>query len=122
MNRLHVISAKDAAGPTADVFNSIKRSLGMVPNAFLVAGTNSPLALEAALALDAALHKASLSIKEIEIIKLTVSQESGCDYCLAAHTMISKGAGLAEVEILAARHGTPSGQCHQLWKLSINII
>ena len=45
MNRLHVISAKDAAGPTADVFNSIKRSLGMVPNAFLVAGTNSPLAL-----------------------------------------------------------------------------
>lgn len=109
MNRLHVISAKDAAGPTADVFNSIKRSLGMVPNAFIVAGTNSPLALEAALALDAALHKASLSIKEIEIIKLTVSQESGCDYCLAAHTMISKGAGLAEVEILAARHGTPSG-------------
>lgn len=99
MNRLHVISAKDAAGPTADVFNSIKRSLGMVPNAFLVAGTNSPLALEAALALDAALHKASLSIKEIEIIKLTVSQESGCDYCLAAHTMISKGAGLAEVNI-----------------------
>ena len=80
MNRLHVISAKDAAGPTADVFNSIKRSLGMVPNAFLVAGTNSPLALEAALALDAALHKASLSIKEIEIWEKLqdISRKSWC--------------------------------------------
>jgi uncharacterized peroxidase-related enzyme len=109
MNRLNVTGVDDATGHSAEVFASIKRAFGGVPNAFLVAGTNSPLALEAALALDSALHKGSLSVKEIEVIKLAVSQASGCDYCLAAHTVIGKGAGLKDDEILAARHNTPSG-------------
>lgn len=109
MNRLNVTGVNEATGRTADVFNSIKRSIGSVPNAFLVAGSNSPLALEAALALDAALHKGSLSLKEIEVIKLAVSQASHCDYCLAAHTVIGKGAGLTEAEIIGVRHLTPSG-------------
>ncbi|MHC8324568.1 carboxymuconolactone decarboxylase family protein [Pseudomonas sp. B14-6] len=109
MNRLNVVSVDEATGHTAEVFASIKRAFGAVPNAFLVAGTNSPLALEAALALDGALHKGSLSVKEIEVIKLAVSQTSGCDYCLAAHTVIGKGAGLKNDEILAARHSTSSG-------------
>jgi AhpD family alkylhydroperoxidase len=81
----------------------------MVPNAFATIGSNSPVALEAALNLDAALGKSSLSAKQIEVIKLAVSAVAHCDYCLAAHTMIGKHAGLSRETILAVRHGQPSG-------------
>jgi AhpD family alkylhydroperoxidase len=57
-------------------------------------GSNSPVALEAALNLDGALRKSSLSAKEIEVVKLAVSQQALCDYCLAAHTLMGGKAGL----------------------------
>lgn len=41
-------------------------------------------------------------------IKLAISQETGCDYCLAAHTVIGRGAGRSKDQILAARHGHAS--------------
>ena len=108
MNRLHTVSIVEATGPAAQVFSSIKAAIGSVPNTFLTAGTNSPLALSAALALDAGVHKGSLSAKEIEVIKLAVSEVSSCDYCLAAHTAIGKQAGLSREAVLAARFGQPS--------------
>lgn len=108
MNRLHTASMVDATGPAAQVFSSIKAAIGSVPNAFLTAGSNSPLALSAALALDASVHKGSLSVKEIEVIKLAVSEVSSCDYCVAAHTAIGKQAGLSRAAMLAARFGQPS--------------
>ena len=108
MNRLHTVSIVEATGPAAQVFSSIKAAIGAVPNAFLTVGSNSPLALSAALALDASVHKGSLSVKEIEVIKLAVSEVSNCDYCLAAHTAIGKQAGLSREAVLAARFGKPS--------------
>jgi AhpD family alkylhydroperoxidase len=51
------------------------------------------------------LKKGGLSSAEIEAIKLTVSQAYGCDYCLAAHTLLGKKAGLSEEETLDIRRG-----------------
>lgn len=51
----------------------------------------------------------SLSAREIEIIKLAVSEVSGRDYFLAAHTLMGKKAGLNREAILALRRGQPSG-------------
>jgi AhpD family alkylhydroperoxidase len=90
------------------LFSAIKGALGKVPNAYVTIGSNSPLALEAALNLDAALRKSSLSAKEIEVVKLAVSQDAQCDYCLAAHTLMGGKAGLSADAIVAVRHGQPS--------------
>lgn len=109
MNRLFTTTVAEATGPAASLFASIKGAIGMVPNAFLTAGSNSPVALGAALALDGTLHNASLSVKEIEVIKLAVSEYAQCDYCIAAHTAISKKAGLSREAILGYRHAQPSG-------------
>lgn len=109
MNRLLTIPVAQASGPSAAIFTSIKNAIGMVPNAFVTAGTNSPLALGAALALDATLHKGSLSVKEIEVIKLAVSEHVKCDYCIAAHTAIGKKSGLGKEAILGFRHAQPTG-------------
>jgi uncharacterized peroxidase-related enzyme len=109
MSRLHTIAPAEATGPAAKLFAAIKGAIGMVPNAYATIGANSPVALEAALNLDASLRQSSLSAKQIEVIKLAVSQDAGCDYCLAAHTAVAKRAGLSGEAIVAVRHGRSSG-------------
>jgi uncharacterized peroxidase-related enzyme len=109
MNRLNTQPVSEASGQAAQLFASIKGATGMVPNAYVAIGTNSPLALQAVLNLADAETKSSLSGKEIESIKLAVSEVSGCDYCLAAHTLVSKKKGLSREAILGLRHGRPSG-------------
>ena len=109
MTRLFTQPVSDATGPAAQLFGAIKGAVGMVPNAFRDIGNNSPVALEAALQLDGALRKSSLSAKDIEVIKLAVSEAAACDYCLAAHTLIAGKAGLSAAAIHAARSGQPSG-------------
>jgi uncharacterized peroxidase-related enzyme len=108
MSRLATQGA-NATGRSAELFGAIKSKLGKLPNAYDAIGSNSPVALEALLNFDAALANTSLSKQEIEVIKLAVSEVAGCDYCLAAHTLMGKMAGLAPDAILAARRGTDSG-------------
>ncbi len=64
--------------------------MGKVPNAYLTIGGHSPAALQQALAHNAMLHKGSLSAQQLEAINLSVSEATGCDYCLAAHTLMAK--------------------------------
>lgn len=109
MSRLHTIPVDQATGRSAELFHAIGASLGRVPNAYAAIGANSPLALEAALALDGALRKSSLSAREIEIVKLSVSAVAGCDYCLAAHSMMGRHAGLSRDAVAALRAGGPTG-------------
>ncbi len=109
MDRLFTQPASAATGAAAQLFAAIQGAIGKVPNAYLALGNNSPVALEAALNLDGALKKSSLSAKDVEVIKLAVSETAGCDYCIAAHTMIGGMAGLSADAMRAARAGTSSG-------------
>ena len=109
MTRLNTVNIAQATGAAANLFASIKKAIGAVPNAFATIGTNSPIALQAFLNLDAAVEKGSLSKKETEVIKLAVSESVACDYCLAAHTLVGKKSGLSREQIVAVRHGKPSG-------------
>ncbi len=109
MTRLNTVNIAQATGASAEIFASIKKAIGAVPNTFATVGTNSPIALQAFLNLDAAVDKGSLSKKETEVIKLAVSEAVACDYCLAAHTLIGKKSGLTGDQIIAVRHGNPSG-------------
>jgi uncharacterized peroxidase-related enzyme len=109
MTRLHSVPVTEATGHAAQIFAAIKGAVGMVPNAYVGVGSNSPHALEAVLNLDAALKKGSLSGRDAEAVKLIVSQVAECDYCLAAHTTIGKMHGLAPATMSALRRGEPSG-------------
>lgn len=109
MTRLYTQAVAEATGKSAQLFGAIKSAVGMVPNAYANIGNNSPLALEAALNLDGALRKSSLSAQDLEAIKLAVSEVAGCDYCLAAHTLFAKKAGLSGEAIVDLRHGQASG-------------
>lgn len=109
MSRLHTQSVADASGPAAPLFAAIRRALGKVPNAYATVGSNSPLALEGVLHLEATLARSTLDAREREVIKLAVSEVALCDYCLAAHTQMAKKIGVDGAAIVALRHGQPSG-------------
>src|SRR3954451_23617524 len=109
MARLHTIALSEATGRAAELFDVVKSTVGKVPNSYVGIGANSPVALEAVLSLEGSLKRSSLSAMDIEVVKLVVSQTTGCDYCLAAHTLMSKKIGLSRDAILALRQVQPSG-------------
>ncbi|MEO6684429.1 MAG: carboxymuconolactone decarboxylase family protein, partial [Dyadobacter sp.] len=50
-------------------------------------------------------RKSTLTAKEREIINLVVSEVNECEYCLAAHTGLSKIRGFSDAQILEIRSG-----------------
>jgi uncharacterized peroxidase-related enzyme len=113
MTRLTTINPADATGPAAELFANIKKAVGKVPNLFATIGTHSPAALGAMLAVDAVIGKSSLSKIDVETIKLAVSEVAGCDYCIAAHTLMGKMAGLSPEAMRAVRAGTTTGDARR---------
>src|SRR6201997_3934721 len=109
MSRLPVPTLESATGATAEIYAQIKKSIGNVPNTFAAIGAHGPAALKAMLAADAVLASGSLSKRDQETIKLVVSGVVGCDYCEAAHSLLSYFAALKPDEIKNIRDGKPTG-------------
>jgi len=83
------------------IFDQMKNSFGTVPNLYATFALNDT-ALPDYLALQN--RKSTLTGKEREIINLVVSQVNECNYCLPAHTFISKKMhGFSDGEILEIR-------------------
>jgi uncharacterized peroxidase-related enzyme len=109
MSRLTTIRPEEATGAAAEVFAKIKKTVGKVPNTYATVGTHTPEALSAALAFDAAVAASTLGKADIEVIKLAVSEYVGCDYCVAAHTLMGKLAGLSADDMKQVRAGVATG-------------
>jgi uncharacterized peroxidase-related enzyme len=106
MSRLSSIKPEAATGEAAELFAKIRKAVGKVPNAYATIGTHSPAALCSMLATDAAVASGALSKTEI---KLAVSEVAGCDYCVAAHTLVGKIAGLSPDTMKQVRAGESTG-------------
>ena len=109
MSRLSVPSFESATGPTAEVYAQIKTAIGTIPNTFAAIGAHGPGALKAILLADSVLSAGSLSKRDQETIKLVISGVAGCDYCVAAHSLLGKLAGLNGDELKNIRDGKPTG-------------
>jgi len=109
MSRLSAIKPEAATGAAAEIFAKIRKAAGKVPNAYATIGTHSPEALGALLSVEAVVGAGTLSKPDLEAIKLAVSEAAGCDYCVAAHTLMGKVAGLTPEAMKAVRAGEPSG-------------
>mgnify|MGYP001052190682 CR=1 FL=1 len=102
MPRLNTIDPATATGKAKEIFDGPLK--GKHLNIFK-GMANSPAALQAYLGMAGALGEGSLSGAEREVIALVTAQKNDCDYCLAAHTHIGKGAGLTEDQTIEARRG-----------------
>ena len=106
MTRLHTLAHDQADQETAELFGTIKRNIGKLPNVYATIGSNSPAVLAHVLGTGATLAKSSLTKREQEAINLAVSEATGCDYCVAAHTMTGKLAGYSAEQTRELRTGS----------------
>jgi AhpD family alkylhydroperoxidase len=105
MSTFHV-PARDAVSPANQAhFDQLKKGLGMVPNLYATLA-HSETALGNYLAFQGA--QSSISGKASEVVNLVVSQVNGCEYCLAAHTVISGMVGFTATQIIEIRRGRAS--------------
>jgi uncharacterized peroxidase-related enzyme len=103
MSRLPQLVPSSATGEVQELFNSVQKKLGMVPN-MMRAMANSPGVLEGYLQFSNSISRGSLTAKQRQQIALAVSQDNGCDYCLAAHSTIARSVGLTADQIRDSRH------------------
>lgn len=102
MARLSTIDPQQATGKTKELLDGVQAHLKMVPNLMRVLA-NSPAALDAYLSFNDKLSHGLLSPKLRELISVVVAEENGCEYCLSAHTALSKMVGYKDEQILASR-------------------
>lgn len=95
-------SAPEAA---REALEKAQGEMGFVPS--LYAGlANAPAALDAYLAVSDDFSRTSLSPQEQQVVLLAASVVNGCDFCVAAHSMMAKQmAGVAEPVVDALRDG-----------------
>ncbi|HPE62088.1 MAG TPA: carboxymuconolactone decarboxylase family protein, partial [Thiolinea sp.] len=90
-----------APGAARPVLESAQKKLGFVPN--LYAGlANAPATLQAYLSLSDHFANTSLSPVEQQVVLLATSVENGCEFCVAAHSMIAKVMAGVPDDVVAA--------------------
>ncbi|MCB0354161.1 MAG: carboxymuconolactone decarboxylase family protein [Bdellovibrionales bacterium] len=102
MTRIQPAQIESAQPKQRELFDLVKKKLGMVPNFHATVG-NSPTALEAYLAYGDVLSHGELSPKVREQIALVVAQQNKCEYCISAHSALGKTVGLKEDELSQSR-------------------
>ncbi|WP_027921768.1 carboxymuconolactone decarboxylase family protein [Pseudomonas sp. URMO17WK12:I12] len=110
MSRIVIPSIESATDATADIYARVKKlSGGRVPNTYAALGHLIPASLAAVLDAQATLNSGNLSRQEHETIKLLISEKTGCDVCVAAHSFVGKLVGLPVDVLRAIRAGMPTG-------------
>ena len=104
MSRLQAIDPDRATGKAKALLDGVRKKLGVAPN-LMRTMANSPAVLEGYLGLSGALAGGRLTAKLREQLALAVAEANGCEYCLAAHSLLGKNAGLDAQQVLAARRG-----------------
>ncbi|MDX2147922.1 MAG: carboxymuconolactone decarboxylase family protein [Planctomycetota bacterium] len=107
MTRLLPQDPRNAAGSNKEIFDTLQKHLGMVPNMTRVMG-NSPAVLKAYAQFSGAMGGGKLGPKLREQIALLTAENNACTYCLSAHSALGKLAGLTQDQMDGARHGEAS--------------
>ena len=94
MPRIAALSDAQLPEGSRPMVDAVKAKLGMAPNIIRTLA-HAPAALNAYLSMSQALAGGALSAAEREEVALAVAQANGCGYCLSAHSLMAKGAGVA---------------------------
>lgn len=102
--------SSDAAGTGArEVLEKAKQGLGFAPNMY-GAMANQPGLLESySFGYNQFRQESGFTAAEQEVVFLTVSFENGCDYCMAAHSLVADKMSKVPLEVTEAiRNGQPA--------------
>ncbi|MBS7662103.1 carboxymuconolactone decarboxylase family protein [Pseudomonas lalucatii] len=121
MPRIAPLDLSHADSQTAAALAAAKGKLGMLPNLFTTLA-QAPAALHGYLNLADTLGRGRLNARQREVVALAVAQANGCGYCLSAHSLLGKGAGLNGAELLAARAGRSAEGEQPIAELALRLL
>lgn len=105
MNKVKIPAYEKMPDQNKRILDEIKMAFGFIPNVFAYMAY-SPVALKSYLHYTR--EKTCLTDQEAEAVFLVTSQVNACDYCLSAHSVLAKAAGLTDEQILELRQGQAS--------------
>jgi uncharacterized peroxidase-related enzyme len=106
MTELTIHTTTSAPDGARDALAHLEQTIGFVPNlAATMAG--SPVAIEDFVGMQSALRASALTPVEREVVGLTVSLESTCEYSMAAHSTFAQKLGAPDDVVAALRTGAP---------------
>lgn len=104
MSRIQLIDSANTTANREALLSQVHKAFGATPNMFKVVA-NSPAALKSMWGSFGALGSGVLGAKLGEQIAVAIAERNRCEYCLAAHTVLGKGAGATADEMTAAQAG-----------------
>lgn len=104
MSRIEMVKPETTNGEKKEILSEIHKAFGVTPNMFKTIA-NSTAALKMMWAGFGALGSGRLGPKLGEQIAVAVADVNRCEYCLAAHTALGKGAGLTAETLTKAQAG-----------------
>lgn len=104
MSRVQLVNPANTSENRQALLGQIQKAFGATPNMFK-AVANSPAALKSMWGAFGALGGGVLGAKLGEQIAVAIADRNRCEYCVAAHTVLGKGAGASAEEMTAAQAG-----------------
>jgi uncharacterized peroxidase-related enzyme len=122
MQRIKAIETVNASQEMQELYQQVENNLGMVPN-MVKTLANAPVAAKAYISFWGLMEQGVLPTSLKEKISLLVSEANGCSYCVSVHCALSKGAGLADEEVLDSRQGqSPDRKTDQALKFASRVL
>lgn len=95
-----------AKKPSLPALKQAEQLFGFIPN-LIAALAESPATINAYFQLNSVFDNSSFSSVERQVIMLTISRHADCQYCLAAHSTISKMLKVSDERVNAIIYGHP---------------
>lgn len=105
MTEFNVHTLESAPERSKATMHYARKKWGFIPNIGAVLA-ESPVALEAYVALNKKFEESSLSPSEQNVVLLTASRENGCEYCVAAYSTVALMQKVQPDVVEAIRNGT----------------
>jgi len=99
MSRIRTLDLQYVSEEVAGILKEINQAFGYVPNLFSTYAHHPPLLEANWNKVKRVMMEGVLARKSKEAIALLVSQDNGCNYCVAAHTGALKMIGVSDEEI-----------------------
>lgn len=101
-----MLTTQTASSPALELLEGAQRKLGFLPNMYGYMAHNPDLLATYLAGYDGFRRNAGFTPAEQETVFLAISEANGCDYCVAAHSMIAERmSGVPAASIDALREG-----------------
>ena len=122
MPRMNAIEPENANQEMQELYQQVENNLGMLPN-MVKTLANAPVVAKSYISFWNLMEQGVLPTSLKEKISLLVCEANGCSYCISVHCALSKGAGLADEEVLDSRQGqSPDRKTDQALKFASRIL